>query len=471
MIPKTLTTLVYGLGESGEAASRALAERGYRVIAADSGGVDAADGARRAASRLAELGVESRLGAGTEALDGADRVVVSPGIPPRDPVLSEAERRGIPVISEVALGLELIGESGESGESVRIAAVTGTNGKTTVADMARSILEASGVPHVVAGNSWSAITGQLEEIQRAGNLVLELSSFQLHYLKNPGFRAAALLNVRPDHMNWHDSFEEYTRDKLRIFDGQGPADLALLSAHDPVCAEAADGLTAEKILVGSDGTRVRDGGLYLRGSRILEVPELGFAGRHNHENALFAAALAQSLGADDSGIRTGLSGYRMKPHRMQVVGERGDVLYVDDSKATNPAAVAAALSGLDRPVVLLLGGSEKHTDFSEVAEHLSGCRAVVCHGQAGERIADSLAQAAEIHGTGLTRSPRLTRAAGLADAVQAAQSLAQPGDVVLLSPGCASFDEFSGYEERGEAFSRLCGKEPHAGVIGERGAG
>lgn len=434
-------TLVYGLGGSGEAAARALAGRDVPVIAAD----DADTGSlRSAAGRLVELGVESRLGAGVEVLDGVDRVVVSPGIPPRNPVLREAGRLGVPVVSEAALGLELLGSG------VRVAAVTGTNGKTTVADMAGSILEASGVPHVVAGNSWSDVSGRLEEIRSAGNLVLELSSFQLHYLREPGFGAAALLNVRPDHMNWHASFEEYAQDKLRIFEGQGADDLALLSANDPVCVEAAGGLAARSVLVGAGDTRVDGESLYLGGDRILRTQELGFAGRHNHENTLFAAALAQSLGADGAGIRRGLTGYRTKPHRMQVVAERGGVVYVDDSKATNPAAVAAALSGLERPVVLLLGGSEKHTDFSEVAARLRGCRAVVCHGEAGERIAHSLSGAAESSGV------ELARVAGLEEAVSEARRRAVEGDVVLLSPGCASFDEFSGYAERGAEFARLC---------------
>ena len=435
-------TLVYGLGESGEAAARALVERDYAVLAADSGETEAS---RSAAARLGELGIEAHTGVGTEALDGVELLVTSPGIQPRDPVLSEAERRGVPILSEVALGLELLGGG------VRIAAVTGTNGKTTVADMARSILEASDVPHVVAGNSWSAVTGRLKEIQRAGNLVLEVSSFQLHYLPEPGFGAAALLNVRPDHMNWHSSFGEYARDKLRIFDGQGADDLALLGARDPACIEAAEGLAAETLLVGGGDTRVDGEGLYLRGRRVLEVSELGFAGRHNHENALFAAALSQRLGAGEAGVRRGLSGYRMKPHRMQVIEERGSVLYVDDSKATNPAAVAAALSGLDRTVVLLLGGSEKYTDFSEVAACLSGCRAVVCHGEAGGRIAAALSERAASCGV------EVVRADGLAEAVSEAERRACAGDAVLLSPGCASFDEFSGYAERGEAFARLCG--------------
>lgn len=452
-------TLVYGLGESGESASRALTERGFPVLAADSADTKAS---RAGAARLRETGVEVWLGAGDEVLSEVDRVVTSPGVPPRDPVLSEAERRGVPILSEVALALKLLGDG------VRVAAVTGTNGKTTVADMTRSILEASGIPHVVSGNSWGAVTGRLEEIQRAGSLVLEVSSFQLHYLFGPGFEAAALLNVRPDHMNWHDSFEEYKQDKLRIFEGQEAGNLALLSAHDTVCVEAASSLEADALLVGDGDTLVEEGGLYLRGVRMLETAELGFAGTHNYENALFAAAMAQSLGAGEADIRRGLSGYRMKPHRMQVVGERDGVLYVDDSKATNPAAVASALLGLDRPVVLLLGGSEKHTDFSEVAgclKRLKRCRTVVCYGEAGERIAASLSGAAASCGVEVVYAP------GLEDAVSRAELLSRAGDVVLLAPGCASFDEFSGYAERGEAFSRLCGARGPAEYPNTREAG
>ncbi len=433
-------TLVYGLGESGLSAASALAERGYTVTAADSAG---SQGPRSAAVELEEIGLQTRLGAGPEVLEGMDRVVVSPGVPPRDSVLRAAEERGIPVLSEVALGLELLGPE------VRVAAVTGTNGKTTVADMTRRILEEAGLDHVVAGNSWTAVTGKLEEIRCAGRLVLEVSSFQLHYMRSPGFGAAALLNVRPDHMNWHNSFEEYAADKLRIFQGQSGDDLVLLGAHDPICVEAADRLSARTVLVGGGGTRVEDGFLHLDGERIARVGDLEFAGRHNHENALFAAALARRLGASVKEIGRGLESYRMKPHRMEIVAEHGGVLYVDDSKATNPAAVAAALAGLRRLVVLLLGGSEKHTDFSEVAEYLDGCRAVVCYGEAGGRIADFFSSRPR------TRV-EIVRTSGLEAAVYEAEARARDGDVVLLSPGCASFDEFSGYEERGEEFARLC---------------
>ncbi len=433
-------TLIYGLGESGLAALKALLSTGTPA-----GGLRAADARTSEELRAAaeDLGVEARLGAGPEVLEGVERVVTSPGITPRDPVLAAAGERGIPVISEVALGLELLG-----GETA-VVAVTGTNGKTTVVDMIHSILESAGVPHAVAGNSWTALCGKLGEARRSGLLVLEVSSFQLHYLPDTGFEVAALLNVRPDHLNWHDSFGEYVQDKLQIFKGQKPEDLALVSAADPVGREAARSLVASTVVVGQEDTGATDGELLLRGTRLVATGELGFTGPHNHENALFAAAVVERLGAGREEIRRGLCGYRLKPHRLEVVAERGGVTYVDDSKATNPAAVAAALGGFKEPVVLILGGSEKHTDFSEVLPYLGWCRAVVCQGEAGPRIATLLEESVASEGVGIHRVP------DLAAAVEVAGNISRSGDVVLLSPGCASFDQFSGYAERGTAFGKL----------------
>ena len=389
-----MSTVVYGLGESGMAATLALLAHGEEVLAAD-----AHDDARLRVV-VEELGVEGALGAGPEILQVADRVVVSPGIRPSDAVLQEAAKRDIPVISEVALGLELLGSG------VRVAAVTGTNGKTTVVDMLDRTLD--GVPHVVAGNSWRALTGCLDEARTTGLLLLEVSSFQLHYTSDPGFDVAALLNARPDHLNWHASFKEYARDKLRIFEGQRPEDLALVNADDPLGREAAGSLAAEVLVVGEGDTAVRGGRLLLRGR------EIAFEG---------------------------------EPHRMEVVAERAGVHFVDDSKATNPAAVAAALISFEEPVVLILGGSEKETDFSELLPHLDNCRAVICQGESGPAIFEHL-QAA-----GWGDSCRLVSDFG--EAVAAAASLAREGDVVLLSPGCASFDQFAGYAERGDEFARL----------------
>ena len=429
-----MKTLIYGLGESGVAAARALMERGEEVVVADS------DDSPRTRGIVELLDVEGRLGPGTEVLEqDFDRVVASPLVRPQNPILATAEERGIPVISEVALGLDLLGPG------VRVAAVTGTNGKTTVVGMLHAILVASNVPHEVAGNSWRALTGCLEEVREAGLLVLELSSFQLHYLPEPGFEVAALLNVRPDHLNWHASLEEYVADKLRIFEGQGPQNLALVSANDPVSLDAASNLVAETVVVGGSETLVEGGRLSLRGRHLAKVGELPFVGPHNYENALFAAAATERLGVELDEIRAGLLEYRIESHRLQVVAERDGVTYVDDSKATNPAAVAAALASFEETVVLILGGSEKKTDFSEILPLLDDCRAVVCQGEAGPRIYGLL----EERGVDVFLVP------DLASAVEKAHRSAHPGDAVLLSPGCASFDQHASYAERGTAFARL----------------
>lgn len=429
-----MRTLVYGLGESGNAAASVLIALGEHVRVADTGD------SKQLRDTVARLGVESVLGADASVLNGVERVVVSPGIRPHDAILREAEARDVPIVSEVALGLEILGSS------ARVVAVTGTNGKTTVVDMLHRIFLAAGVPHVVAGNSWRALTSCLDEVREAGLLILEVSSFQLHYRASGGFDVAALLNTRPDHLNWHSSFEEYASDKLRVFEDQGPEDLALVSATDPVGSKAVADLVAETVVIGEGDSKVSGNELLLRGEPVALVSELRFAGAHNYENALFAAVSASKLGVSNVEIRAGLRSYSLKPHRMEVVAERSGVLYVDDSKATNPAAVAAALGSFERPVVLILGGSEKETDFAEVLPLLGGCRAVVCQGEAGPRLH------AYLGGAG---AENIHLVPDLAEAVGLAASLARPGDVVLLSPGCASFDQFAGYSERGEAFAFL----------------
>jgi len=440
-------TLVFGLGESGVATTRALAERGENVLVAD--GRDN----EHLRETLAALDAPGVLGAGPDVLEGIDRIITSPGISPRNLVLRAAEARGVPIVSEVGFGLELLGDD------VSVAAVTGTNGKTTVVDMLHRMLEASGVPHAVAGNSWRSLAGCIEEARGAGLLILEVSSFQLHYLEDPGFEVAALLNVKADHLNWHESFGEYVTDKLRVFEGQRADDLALVSSDDPVGLGAARDLHAEVLVVGRGDTSVRDARLSLRGSHLADVGELRFAGLRNHENALFAAAAAERLGATLDHIREALLAYEPRPHRVQVVAEISGVTYVDDSKATNPAAVAAALESIEAPVVLILGGSEKDTDFSELLPLLGRCRAILCQGQAGPRLAAYL----EAEGW----RDVVHRASDLEEAVERAGTFARPGDVVLLSPGCASFDQYSGYAERGEAFARFSRRlAGRSGVVG-----
>ena len=448
-----MKTLVYGLGESGVAATRALMSRNEEVVVADSNDSEHLRGI------VCSLGVEGRLEVSPEVLEeGFDRIVVSPLVRPRNPVLAAAEEVGIQILSEVGLGLDLLTREAPG---VRVVGVTGTNGKTTVVDMLSGILAAAGLPHTVAGNSWGALTGCLEDAWEAGLLVLELSSFQLHYLPEPGFEVAVLLNVRPDHLNWHASFEEYVADKLRVFEGQASEDLALVSAKDPIGRDAAGGLVAETVVVGEGGTLVEGESLSVRGRPLVEVGELPFAGPHNHDNALFAAVAAGRLGVGLEAVKEGLLGYRVKPHRMRVAAKRDGVEYVDDSKATNPAAVVAALASFEGPVDLILGGSEKETDFAEVLPYLERCRSIICQGEAGPRIFGFLEE------RGVGADAFLYLEPDLASAVSRARTVARPGDVVLLSPGCASFDQFVGYAERGTAFAGLAATEEER----ERGSG
>ena len=437
-----MKNLVYGLGESGISAIRALLEDGQEVLAADS------EDTNRQREILAELGVRGRLAAGEEVVEGVGRIVVSPGISPKDPVLKAAEAEGVRIVSEVALGLELIGAD------VGVIGVTGTNGKTTVVDMIRAIFSEADVPHTVAGNSWRALTSCLNEARSTGLLVLEVSSFQLHYLENAGFDVAALLNVKPDHMNWHRSIEEYAADKLRVFEGQRAGDLSLVNSSDPIGCGAAQNLASETLAIGGNDTVVRADDLVLRGTKFVSRGDLKFTGLHNYENALFAAAASERLGISPPVIRDGLIGYRLKPHRMELVVERDGVFYVNDSKATNPAATAAALESSGAPVVLILGGSKKETEFAEVLPFIGSCRAVICQGEAGGVISEYL------QGAGWGKV--VYRARDLEQAVEISGRLSRRGDTVLLSPGCASFDQFAGYEERGQAFSRLVsgGREP-----------
>lgn len=434
-----MKTLVYGLGESGVCAIRALLARGHEVLAADSRDTESLR------DTLSELGVQGYLSAGPEVLRGVGRLVVSPGVSPQEPVLRAAEAEGIPIVSELALGLELLDAGADT--DVKVVGVTGTNGKTTVVDMIGAILSGADFAYTVAGNSWRALTGCLDEAQETGLLVLEVSSFQLHYLERAGFDVAALLNVRPDHLNWHSSFEEYMTDKLRIFEGQGMEDLALVGASPPIGHVVAQELRSETQVIGEGDTGLRDGTLVLRGEELVSSAELRFLGNHNFENALFAAATAERVGVSLESVRTGLRAYRLKPHRMEVVAERDGVLYVDDSKATNPAATAAALESARGEVVLILGGSKKETEFAEVLPYLGRCRAVICQGEAGGLISEYLIGAG--WGKIIYRTRDIPRAVALAE------NLSQSGDTVLLSPGCASFDQFAGYAERGRAFADL----------------
>ena len=382
--------LVVGAARSGEAARAALEERGTEVVVADQ---------------------KLRNDRDLSLLQGVDVVVKSPGVPGEAPLPAAARERGIPVWSEIELGARLLPNP--------LVAVTGTNGKTTTSELLGHIL---GAP--VAGNVGRALTELVGSVDASATVVCEVSSFQLEDVHEFAPVVALLLNLEPDHLDRHGSFEAYRDAKLRVFERAGTAIVPRGFGPIPGAARrvefgAGDPLPAEPLLPGA----------------------------HNRENAAAATAAARALGLDEQTIAKGLRTFPGVPHRLEPVGRIGGVLYVNDSKATNTAAARRALAAYDDPIHLILGGRTKGEPFDELAAAVAAAGVVTAYliGEAAEVLAHALALA----GVPFLRSTTLDRA------VELAASAARPGEIVLLSPACASYDQFRDFEERGEEFRRL----------------
>jgi UDP-N-acetylmuramoylalanine--D-glutamate ligase len=441
--------LVLGLGRSGLAAAEVLTSAGSGRIDAV-GVVDEGHGEalEYEADRLRDRGVDVRLG--TSAVDGSwDLVVASPGIPPRSELMGAARGLGAPIISEIELAYRLT--------SSPFVAVTGTNGKTTVTSLVAHLLGASGVPAEAVGNIGRPATRAAVDAGPATVLVTEVSSFQLALTSSFRPRVAMLLNITPDHLDWHGGFEAYERDKAKVFANLAGRDLAVVNVDDAGSAPYAERLEdsgARVMRVGLEGPKtagawLQDGTLVVGGDRgtvgLVGVDELKILGAHNVSNALAGSVAALEMGAQPDGVREGLRTFAPIEHRLEPVDWVEGVEYFNDSKATNPDATMKALTAFaGRPLVLLLGGRNKGNDFVELARRAAEtCRAVVVFGEAAPTIEDDFG----------TVDLRVIRADGMRGAVREARAVAEEGDAVLLSPACASFDEFSGgYEERGRAY-------------------
>jgi UDP-N-acetylmuramoylalanine--D-glutamate ligase len=407
--------LVVGLARSGQAAALALAERGVSVVGADRA-ADADSG------RLAEAGVEVHVGTEEERLlEDIDLLVKSPGVPGETPLPAGARARGIPIWSEIELGFRLLTNA--------FVGVTGTNGKTTTSELLGAIFRAAGRPVAVAGNVGRPLTSFVGGLRDDAWVVCEVSSFQLEDMHRFRPRVAVLLNLEPDHLDRHETFEAYRDAKLRIFANQTEADTAVLPRG------------FGKVPGGA--TRVE----FSAGDRLPAEPLI--PGEHNRENAAAATAAARAAGIEDDAIAEALRTFRGVAHRLELVGEVDGVRFVNDSKATNTAAARRGIAAYaGEPLRLILGGSLKGESFDELAEQLPPTvRSIDLIGEATDELAAALRRAG--------RSYR--RSGDLATAVGAAAGEAEPGDVVLLSPACASYDQFRNFEERGEAFRRLVG--------------
>lgn len=444
--------LVVGFAVTGQAAAAALAEAGYRVRAIDDAVGDNLERAEAAAGRL---GVDLYARPSEEILaklaGHADLVVLSPGIPPGHPVFAHAPAER--TISEIELGWTLLGEHAGA-----LVAITGTNGKTTVTSLVTAMLTASGVPAVSAGN----IGLPLVEIARAGSgrrdvIVVEVSSFQLAWTRSFRPDVSCWLNFAEDHLDWHPDLEDYASAKARIWRNQGPGDVMVVNAEDPAVVGAAEESLARRVTFGiNEGDyRVRDGWLVAPdGAVVVEIAELPRTLPHDLANAAAAIAVAVAAGASLEGCRTALVAGIAMPHRIERVAEAEGVSWFDDSKATTPAAVVAALVGFDS-VVLIAGGRNKGLDLGAIpralgVEESSGSGPGLRRLRGVVAIGESAGEVERVFG-GLTH---VTQAVSMDEAVALAASLAQPGDAVVLSPGCASFDWYRSYGERGDDFAR-----------------
>ncbi|MHB8670564.1 MAG: UDP-N-acetylmuramoyl-L-alanine--D-glutamate ligase [Acidimicrobiales bacterium] len=462
--------LVVGLGASAEAVSRRLVRDGHEVVV-----VEDAPGpeTRRRAARLEDVEVVEKPAprALAACVGRAELVVPSPGVPPRHPVFALASSMGVPVVGEIELASRWT--------SCPILAVTGTNGKTTVTGLITAMACADGRRAVAAGNiglPLAEAVGWDPEL-----LVVEVSSFQLALTETFHPYVSAWLNVAEDHLDWHQDFAGYVAAKSRIWANQGQGDHAVINMDDATVMAAAkgtgvrgsrsagaapigdagglpDGVAMETFGIDADAAWTERGGRLVdpQGSVIVEVEALPRSFPHDLANALAASAVATSAGVGLEAVRTvlggesGAAGATRLPHRVALVGDAGGVRWFDDSKATNPHAVLAALRGFDS-VVLIAGGRNKGLSLAPLAAGVDRVRAVVAIGEAAPQVAQVFAGIRPVR-----------TAETMAQAVLTASELARPGDAVLLSPGCASFDWYRSYAERGDDFAAAV-----RGLLGE----
>jgi UDP-N-acetylmuramoylalanine--D-glutamate ligase len=435
--------VVAGLGVSGVAAARALADTGALVTAVDE---RADDRVLPAARELAALGVEVRLGDATTAVE-ADLVVTSPGWRPDQPLLAGAARDGIEVIGEPELAWRL-----RPAAAAPWLGVTGTNGKTTTVGLLTALLTAAGIRAVAAGNVGVPLVDAVLSTPPLDVVVVELSSFQLHWSSTLRCSAASILNVADDHTDWHGSFSAYEHDKARILRGDA---LAVVNLDDPGSVRASAAATSQVGFTTGEPAPGRwgisaAGFVDPDGVAVASRTDLRLPGEHNVSNALAAMALARSVGVPAAAIAAGLRGFEPGRHRNEVVATGGGVTWVDDSKATNPHAAAASLSAYPA-VVWIAGGLLKGAAVDDLVARQAGrLRAAVLMGRDRDEIAAALAR----HATDVpvvTIETEDTR--GMDEAVVAAGRLARPGDTVLLAPAAASMDMFRDYAERGDLFA------------------
>ena len=437
--------LVIGLGRTGVATAEFLLDKGARVMIADEKPVSELGDAIEALDGAAdvELGIRQD---DMNVLSRTDMIVPSPGVPPFNSLLVEGLRRGIPILSEMELA---------SGYLKKPAiAITGTNGKTTTTSLLGRILAHCGKRVFVGGNIGNPLISYVNGRQEDDYAVIEVSSFQLQWVRNFHPFIAMLLNVSSDHLDYHGSFEEYRSVKERIFACQGEGDLAILNADDPVSTDLSKRLSAEHVSCFSSSERLKEG-MFIDGESLryrsagldeeYPIRSIRLKGVHNLENVMAAVLASRMCGCPPGGIIDVLEGFTGIPHRIEFAGTVDGVEYYNDSKGTNIDAVYRALESFPGPVVLLMGGRYKGGDFGILTNLIrERVKTLVVFGEAGREIKSIIG--------GIVKTEL---AENLKDAVDMARDNSSSGDIVLLSPGCSSFDEFKNYEERGIVFKGM----------------
>ncbi len=436
--------LVLGLGKSGKAVARLLADKGFEVALTDDD-----ESVVAAALDNPELGGYRagfevlRTDAARVSLSTCDALVVSPGVPLDNPLIEDARRRGITVTGELEVAYLHC--------SSPIIGVTGTNGKSTVVTILGAIFESAGKKAVVAGNVGTPFSEVVGAGRHYDAAIIEISSFQLDTISEFRADVAVLLNVTADHLDrYGDSFDEYATSKARILNGANDETIFVYNTDDPVCRAIAEQFSGKKIPFSS--STAPDGGVFVENRRIVRSGEGGMEqvidvsdfppiGVHNLENALAAVAAVTPFDVSGPDIRRALENYHPLAHRMEPVRTVDGVTYINDSKATNVDATVKSLRSVEGNVILIMGGLDKNGDFHSLLDHLERVKRVILIGDAKEKIRTVLAGRCDVSETET-----------LEEAVGAAAALAVPGDTVLLAPACASFDMFANYVERGEVF-------------------
>jgi UDP-N-acetylmuramoylalanine--D-glutamate ligase len=445
--------LVVGLGKSGVASALFLKAQGARVTVSDT---KSGDELRNEIPVLLDHGITVETGGhGERTFRGQDLIVVSPGVPVDAPPLVQARALGETVIGEIELAAQFLPGP--------IVAITGSNGKTTTTTLAGEIMTAAGFPALVGGNIGTPAISLAERAKPETVIVLEVSSFQLETIQKFRPKVAVVLNVTPDHLDRHRTFDVYTDAKARIFENQQASDFAVLNADDPTCVAIAARTKAQVFWFSrqkevEQGAWVRDGNIVFRDGRaepkaqqreILQVSEISLKGAHNLENVLAAVCAGALMGCAAEKIRQAVRDFKAVEHRLEFVATIRGVDYYNDSKATNVDATIKALESFPANIHLILGGKDKGSDYTVLNDLLrQRVKRVYTIGAAAAKIESQLVSAKG-------GNVEVVHAETLENAVRKASAAAQPGDVVLLAPACASFDQFKSYEHRGRLFKEI----------------